>query len=151
MILLVKELAMTLEVPPASSPAVHNVMIANKSTNTMPELLVRRFLRNSGFPGYRLHWRIDGEDGRYICRPDITFPGRKLAIFVHGCFWHRCPTCNLGLPKSNVDYWSQKFEKNVERDRRKEEMLVGLGWNVHTIWECEIEAGASSLLPILTI
>ncbi len=54
---------MTLEAPPATSPAVHNVMIANKSTNTKPELLVRRFLRNSGFPGYRLHWRIDGEDG----------------------------------------------------------------------------------------
>ena len=57
---------MTLEAPPASSPAVHNVMVANKSTNTKPELLVRRFLRNSGFPGYRLHWRIDGEDGKYI-------------------------------------------------------------------------------------
>tara|TARA_B100000214_G_scaffold94334_1_gene65330 strand:+ start:615 stop:767 length:153 start_codon:yes stop_codon:yes gene_type:complete len=50
-----------------------------------------------------------------------------------------------------VDYWDQKFEKNVERDKRKEEALVGLGWNVHTIWECEIEAGASSLLTILTI
>jgi DNA mismatch endonuclease (patch repair protein) len=113
--------------------------------------LVRKFLRNSGFPGYRLHWRIDGEDGRYICRPDITFPGRRLAIFVHGCFWHRCPTCNLSLPKSNVDYWSQKFQKNVERDRRKEEALAELGWSVHTIWECEIEDGASSLLRILTI
>ena len=71
---------MTLEAPPASSPAVHNVMVANKSTNTKPELLVRRFLRNSGFPGYRLHWRIDGEDGKYICRPDIAFPGRKLSL-----------------------------------------------------------------------
>ena len=109
-----------------------------------------RFLK-LGFPGYRLHWRIDGEDGRYICRPDIAFPGRKLAIFVHGCFWHRCPTCNLSLPKSNTDYWSQKFQKNVERDKRKEEALLEFGWSVYTIWECEIEAGASGLLRILTI
>ena len=118
---------MALEVPPASSHAVHNVMVANKSTNTKPELIVRRLLRDAGFPGYRLHWRVDGDGGRYICRPDISFPGRKLAIFVHGCFWHRCPRCDLDLPKSNVDYWSQKFENNVERDRKKEASLQEMG------------------------
>ena len=138
-----------MEVPSASSPAVHNVMVANKSTNTRPELVVRRLLRTAGFPGYRLHWRIDGEEGRYICRPDISFPGRKVAVFVHGCFWHRCPKCNLDLPKSNVDYWSQKFERNVERDRKKETMLRGIGWSVHTIWECELDDGASRLVEIL--
>ena len=140
---------MTLEVPPASSQAVHNVMVANKSTNTKPELIVRRLLRDAGFPGYRLHWRIDGQGGRYICRPDITFPGRKLAIFVHGCFWHRCPKCDLGLPKSNVDYWRQKFEKNIERDRKKEGSLRENGWSVHTIWECDLDDGASRLVEIL--
>ncbi len=72
-----------MEVPSASSPAVHNVMVANKSTNTKPELSVRSALRSAGFSGYRLHWRIDDERGRYVCRPDITFPGRKLAVFVH--------------------------------------------------------------------
>ena len=138
-----------MEVPSASSPAVHNVMVANKSTNTKPELIVRSILRTAGFPGYRLHWRIDGDGGRYICRPDITFPGRKLAIFVHGCFWHRCPKCDLGLPKSNVDYWSQKFEKNIERDRKKEGSLRGIGWSVHTIWECELDNGTSRLVEIL--
>ena len=138
-----------MEVPSASSPAVHNVMVANKSTNTRPELIVRRLLRTAGFPGYRLHWRIDGEEGRYICRPDISFPGRKLAIFVHGCFWHRCPKCDLGLPKTNVGYWSQKFEKNVERDRKKEMSLQEIGWRVHTIWECELDSGASQLVEIL--
>ena len=140
---------MTLEVPPASSQAVHNVMVANKSTNTKPELIVRRLLRDAGFPGYRLHWRVDEGGGRYICRPDISFPGRKLAIFVHGCFWHRCPKCDLGLPKSNVDYWRQKFEKNVERDRKKEASLQDLGWRVSTIWECELTSGASQLVEIL--
>ena len=139
-----------MEVPSASSPAVHNVMVANKSTNTRPELVVRRLLRTAGFPGYRLHWRIDGEEGRYICRPDISFPGRKLAIFVHGCFWHRCPKCDLVLPKSNVDYWSEKFEKNVERDRKKEISLRDFGWRVHTIWECELNDGASKLVGILS-
>jgi len=138
-----------MEVPSASSPAVHNVMIANKSTNTKPELIVRRLLRLAGFPGYRLHWRINGKEGQYICRPDISFPGRRLAIFVHGCFWHRCPKCDLGLPKSNIDYWRQKFEKNVERDRKKESSLLEMGWRVHTIWECELDGGASQLVRIL--
>ena len=140
-----------MEVPSASSPAVHNVMVANKSTNTKPELIVRSLLRTAGFPGYRLHWRIDGEGGRYVCRPDISFPGRKLAIFVHGCFWHRCPKCDLRLPKSNVDYWRQKFEKNVERDRKKEASLEEIGWLVHTIWECDLERGAFELVEILNV
>jgi DNA mismatch endonuclease (patch repair protein) len=112
-------------------------MIANTSKDTKPELMVRRMLREAGHPGYRLHWRIDDADGRYVCRPDITYPGRKLAIFVHGCFWHRCPKCDLRLPKTNVEYWREKFDRNVERDRRKENILVALGWNVQTIWECE--------------
>ena len=140
---------MGMEVPSASSPAVHKVMVANKSTNTGPELIVRRLLRTAGFPGYRLHWRIDEDGGRYICRPDISFPGRMVAVFVHGCFWHRCPKCNMDIPKSNVDYWSKKFEKNVERDRKKESSLRGIGWRVHTIWECELDDGASQLVEIL--
>ena len=136
-------------VPMEVSIAVHNVMVANKSTNTKPELFVREALRSAGFPGYRLHWRIDGEGGRYLCRPDISFPGRKLAVFVHGCFWHRCPKCNLRLPKTTVDYWSQKFEKNIERDRKKEGSLRENGWSVHTIWECDLDDGASRLVEIL--
>ena len=119
---------MTLKVPQASSEAVHNVMVANRATDTGPERMARHMLRQAGYPGYRLHWRIDDEDGCYICRPDITYPGRKLAIFVHGCFWHRCPRCALELPKSNVGYWSVKFERNVERDRRKETALLDLSW-----------------------
>ena len=138
-----------MKVPSASSTAVHNVMVANKSTNTGPELIVRRLLRTAGFPGYRLHWRIDEDGGRYICRPDISFPGRKVAVFVHGCFWHRCPKCDMDLPKSNVDYWRNKFEKNVERDRKKESSLRGIGWRVHTIWECDLHDGSSRLVEIL--
>ena len=135
---------MALEAPPASSPAVHNVMVANRSVNTKPEILVRHMLRQAGLPGYRLHWRIDDPVGRYVCRPDIAYPGRKVAIFVHGCFWHRCPECDLALPKSNVEYWSEKFERNVERDREKAGALLDLGWDVHTVWECGIDTGAAS-------
>ena len=137
---------MVLKPPPASSEAVHNVMVANRSTDTGPEMVVRRMLREAGCPGYRLHWRIDDEDGRYVCRPDIAYPGRKVAIFVHGCFWHRCPRCALELPKSNVDYWSEKFERNVQRDLAKEAALLDLGWEVRTIWECDIERGTGKVL-----
>ena len=136
---------MALKPPPASSEAVRNTMLANRGKDTQPELIVRRMLREAGHPGYRLHWRINEEDGRYVCRPDITYPSRKLAIFVHGCFWHRCPRCAMGLPKSNVEYWTEKFERNIARDRKKEDSLVRLGWDVHTIWECEIEEGRFGL------
>ena len=136
---------MSLKSPPASSEAVRNTMLANRGKDTQPELIVRRMLREAGHPGYRLHWRINEEDGRYVCRPDITYPSRKLAIFVHGCFWHRCPRCAMGLPKSNVEYWTEKFERNIARDRAKEDSLVRLGWDVHTIWECEISI--SGIVP----
>ena len=132
---------MALKSPPASSEAVRNTMLANRGKDTQPELIVRRMLREAGHPGYRLHWRIDDEEGRYICRPDVAYPGRKLAIFVHGCFWHRCPRCALRLPKSNTDYWSEKFERNVERDRAKEATLLEGGWEVQTIWECNLNIG----------
>ena len=136
---------MALKPPQASSEAVRNTMLANRSTDTGPEKAVRGMLREAGHPGYRLHWRIDDEDGRYVCRPDVAYPGRKLAIFVHGCFWHRCPRCALGLPKSNTDYWSEKFARNVERDSRKEAALLDLDWDVHTIWECDVDSGISNL------
>ena len=126
--------------PPASSPAVRKTMQGNRSRDTKPELAVRKMLRCAGFPGYRIHWRIDDSEGRYICRPDICYPGRKIAIFVHGCFWHRCPNCKPSMPKTNIEYWKPKFERNVERDRSKQEKLVNLGWDVKTVWECELDS-----------
>ena len=132
---------MALVSPPASSANARATMRANKGKNTKPELIVRKMLRDAGHPGYRLHWTIRDKDGRVICKPDICYPGKKISIFVHGCFWHRCPRCALELPKSNVDYWSEKFERNVERDRRKEAALLDRGWRVHTIWECDVDGG----------
>ena len=140
---------MALKPPPASSEAARNTMLANRSTDTGPEKAVRRMLRGAGHPGYRLHWRIDDDEGRYVCRPDIAYPGRKLAIFVHGCFWHRCQRCALELPQSNTEYWAEKFERNIERDRLKEAALLDRAWQVHTVWECDISEGFESLVDSL--
>lgn len=117
------------------SPAVRHVMQANKSKNTKPELLVRHALREAGLPGYRLHWK------KCAGRPDICYPGRKVAIFVNGCFWHRCPHCNLPLPKSNVAFWEAKFARNQARDARNYAALVSDGWTVLIVWECALKRG----------
>lgn len=114
------------------SPAVHKSMAGNKRADTKPELLVRQKLREAGLSGYRLQWKVPG-------RPDVAWPGKKVALFVNGCFWHRCPHCNLPLPKSNIEYWSVKFEKNVERDARNLEQLEKMGWKVFVVWECQLK------------
>ena len=119
--------------PPPTSEATTKTMKANKARDTKPELLLRKALRESGYPGYRLHWKsIPG-------RPDISYVGRKVAIFVNGCYWHRCPICNLPLPKSNTEFWMRKFGKNIERDKRKKKVLEESGWKVFVFWECQIK------------
>ena len=133
--------------PVASSYAVHKSMQGNKRKDTKPELLVRERLREAGLGGYRLQWKVPG-------RPDIAWPGKKVCIFVNGCFWHRCPHCNPSIPKKNVAYWTAKFSRNVARDRKNVETLAADGWRVHTIWECELkkktlDATMARLLPEL--
>lgn len=119
--------------PPAVSEAVAKSMRGNKGKNTKPELRLRKALWAAGIRGYRLHWKkVPG-------RPDLAFPGRRLAIFVHGCYWHRCPHCDLPLPKSHSDFWREKFTKNQERDLKKSNQLLDLGWQVCVIWECQIK------------
>ena len=124
---------------PAKQPvprdvAIRHVMQANTSKNTKPELIVRKLLRNLGWPGYRLHWKTPAG------RPDIVYPGRKIAIFVNGCFWHRHEGCKKATnPKSNQEFWNAKFERNVARDARVTAELEEAGWQVVTIWECELE------------
>lgn len=109
------------------------IMRANKAKDTKPEILLRRFLWKNDLKGYRLNYKkVPG-------RPDIAFVSKKIAIFVHGCYWHRCPICDLPIPKSNSKFWSNKFEKNVERDKKKNTELKALGWKVLVIWECELK------------
>ena len=124
---------MTNRNPAPTSEVTTKVMKANKGKDTGPEQTVRKLLREMGHPGYRLNWKkVPG-------RPDIAYPGRKIAIFVNGCFWHRCPHCNLPLPKSHTEFWKEKFDRNVARDEEKTRALEALGWTVITIWECELK------------
>ena len=118
-------------------------MSAIKAKNTKPELKLRHALWHNGIRGYRLHWK------KAPGRPDIAFPGKKIAIFVNGCFWHRCPHCNPSTPKSNIEFWEEKFNKNVERDKRKIELLEQDGWRVLTIWECQLKKDSEMFVPII--
>lgn len=119
--------------PTPVNEATSELMSKIRSKNTKPEMLLRKLLWQNGYRGYRLHWsKVPG-------RPDIAYPGKKIAIFVNGCYWHRCPRCKPSMPKSNIDFWKNKFEKNVARDKRKKTELEELGWKVFVIWECEIK------------
>lgn len=112
-------------------PAKRSQMMARiKSTNTRPELSVRKFLHSAGFR-YRLGTKI-----RSI-KPDLVLPRFHSAIFVHGCFWHRHEFCKYTtIPKTNVSRWQNKFEANMERDRRIIRLLQEAGWRIAIIWEC---------------
>ncbi len=107
-------------------------MQGNKRCDTKPELLVRARLRAAGLTGYRLQWKVPGH-------PDVAWPGKRVALFINGCFWHRCPRCQPRVPKTNVEYWVLKFERNVERDERTHAQLEEMGWRVHVVWECELK------------
>lgn len=93
--------------------------------------MVRRTMHAIGLR-FRLHKKeLPG-------RPDIVLSKHNTAVFVHGCFWHRHTGCKYAsTPKTNQEFWLPKFEKNVERDARKEEALRALGWRVLIVWECE--------------
>ena len=125
--------------PPPSSPAVRATMRANRARDTGPERELRRALRAAGLGGYRLNWK------KASGRPDIAYPGRHVAIFVHGCFWHHCPRCHPHLPKSNQEFWARKFELNQERDARKRSDLEMQRWLVIEAWECQIRQDVASV------
>lgn len=108
------------------------VMAKIRSKNTKPEVLLRKHLWNQGYRGYRIHnTDLPG-------KPDIAFKKRKVAIFIDGCFWHKCPECFIE-PKTNRDYWLPKIQSNIERDKKNQEALEALDWTVIRIWEHEIK------------
>ncbi|WP_340645976.1 DNA mismatch endonuclease Vsr [Phenylobacterium sp.] len=112
------------------------VMARVKGKDTAPEIKVRKALTALG-ARYRLHRKdLPGS-------PDIVLPGRRLAIFVDGCFWHG-HDCARGarVPKANRDYWVAKVGRNRARDAAAREALAGLGWRVETIWECDLKDAA---------
>jgi DNA mismatch endonuclease (patch repair protein) len=107
------------------------VMAQVQSKNTSPELIVRRAAHALGLR-FRLH-RTDLPG-----TPDLVFPKLKIALFVNGCFWHRHPACKRArMPKSRVDYWKAKLQRNVKRDRKVASQLISLGWRPIVVWECE--------------
>ena len=105
-----------------------------RSTNTRPEMFVRSLVHRMGYR-FRLHRRdLPG-------KPDLIFPSRRKVVFVHGCFWHM-HDCRFGSvkPKSNADYWQNKRLSNVERDKKHVATLEAAGWQVLTVWECEVKS-----------
>lgn len=102
-----------------------------RGKDTKPELIVRRAAHSLGYR-FRLHVKkLPGS-------PDLVFCSRNIALFVHGCFWHRHEGCRYCyMPKSNIQFWRDKFKKNVVRDKSVQTGLEGMGWRVAVIWECE--------------
>lgn len=126
--------------PYPTRPGVTAVMKGNRKTDTRPELALRSALHRSGLR-FRKDHTVKVDEGRTI-RVDVVFPRAKLAVFVDGCFWHRCPQHGTE-PKSNTGYWSPKLDRNVERDRETDERLRRAGWEVLRIWEHEtVEVGS---------
>jgi DNA mismatch endonuclease, patch repair protein len=111
-----------------------------RSKNTKPEVLLRSRLHKMGYR-FRLHRKdLPG-------KPDIVFPGRRKAIFVHGCFWHQHPGCREGrLPGTRLEYWRPKLQRNQERDSDAIERLHKLGWDTITLWECEVNEQIGAVL-----
>jgi DNA mismatch endonuclease (patch repair protein) len=107
-------------------------MRAVKSKDTTPEITVRKIIHGMG-ARFRLHRKdLPGS-------PDLVFPSRRLALFVHGCFWHghNCPR-GARSPKTNSEYWATKIDRNRKRDAKAIQALSELGWRSHVIWECEL-------------
>ena len=103
-----------------------------KSSGTRPEAAVRSYLHKLGF-------RFRKNDKRLAGKPDIVFPRYFAVIFVNGCFWHGHSLCKkVRIPKTNSEYWTQKIERNRERDKEEVQALLAQGWRVGVIWECSI-------------
>jgi DNA mismatch endonuclease (patch repair protein) len=109
-------------------------------SNTKPELLLRSGLHRAGYR-FRLHAKdLPG-------KPDIVLRKYRTAIFVHGCFWHRHPGCrNATLPSTRTEFWTSKFEGNVERDLRNTVALKEAGWTVLIVWECDLKSDPQAVV-----
>lgn len=129
-----------MEFDPPPSPERSALMAKIHARDTQPEIFVRRLLHRQGYR-FRLHAKdLPGQ-------PDIVFRGRKKAIFVHGCFWHRHKGCKkASIPKTRRAYWKLKLEANQRRDAKSVSALEGMGWKVMIVWECEILVGNQDAL-----
>lgn len=119
------------------------LMSSIRGRDTSLEIYVRRAIWAAGFR-YRLH------SATLPGKPDLVLPRYRTATFVQGCFWHR-HWCSRGrsFPKTNEDFWRRKLNRNLERDELNHAKIKSLGWTVHLIWECSLQAGTESLLTHL--
>lgn len=106
--------------------------------DTQPELLLRKTLSEAGIKGYRIHYKLLG-------KPDIVFPKRRIAVFIDGCFWHKCPKCFPRLSTAKK-YWVKKIQSNIDRDKRINKKLRAMGWKTLRIWEHEIRRNLNKSL-----
>jgi len=120
-----------------------------KSRDTKPELALRRAMHAKGF-----RYRVN--DAHLPGKPDMVFPRYRTVVFVHGCFWHRHAGCKVAsTPKSNTEFWEEKFRRNVERDASAQAALAQAGWRVFIVWECDlgsarkVDAAAESLSRLI--
>ena len=98
-----------------------------RGKDTKPEINLRKLLSSNGVGGYRINSKIQG-------KPDLIFPKYRIAVFVDGCFWHKCPDCYIE-PRNNKKYWKDKINNNVKRDKRVNTILKNGGWVVLRFWE----------------
>lgn len=104
-----------------------------KARDTKPEVFIRSLLHRSGF-------RFRVADAHVFGKPDLYFPKKRVAVFVHGCYWHRHTNCKYAYtPKSNIDFWQKKFDANVARDKTVKSHLLASGIRVLVVWECTVE------------
>ena len=111
----------------------HKCMSSIRGKDTKPELIVRKYLFSRGYR-YRLnHPRLPGH-------PDLVFRKYRTVIFVNGCFWHGHENCKyFVLPKTNIDFWKKKIDRNKGRDREVQQELAKMGWHCITVWECQLK------------
>ncbi|WP_460373375.1 very short patch repair endonuclease [Methanocalculus sp. MC3] len=113
-------------------------MSAIRGKDTKPELIIRSLLYSRGVRGYRIHYDLPG-------KPDLVFIKMKVAIFIDGCFWHKCPQC-FREPQKNRDFWMEKINGNFERDLRVNAELSGDGWTVLRFWEHDVRNDPESIV-----
>ncbi|WP_456378980.1 very short patch repair endonuclease [Thiolapillus sp.] len=113
-----------------------------RGKDTGPEMILRKALWSKGLR-YRVHYKITG-------RPDIVFPGKHVAIFVDGCFWHGCPEHGT-KPKTNANFWRAKITSNISRDQKVTDELTNAGWHVLRFWEHEINNNLDSIIRKISV
>lgn len=117
----------------------HEIMQNVKTKNTAPEIKLRSLLHKNGF-----RFRVNRKD--LPGKPDIVLPKYRAVIFVHGCFWHGHDCPRGQRPQTNADFWKQKIDRNVIRDKSDVSLLESLGWRVLIVWECEIKKKNEAVL-----